>query len=132
LLSRGGLFISQTKEIAKDASGFVCPNTSCRKIFTRPIEATNVQVSTEPYNACPFCLTKITGEPEIISGIPAKGEMSSAPAIEVINQKEEVPSSLGCTKHFGFLSERAANVPIPDDCLTCSDIVQCMRKKTKD
>jgi hypothetical protein len=58
--------------------------------------------------------------------------MPSAPAIEVISQKEEVPSSLGCTKHFGFLSERAANVPIPDDCLTCSDIVQCMRKKTKD
>jgi hypothetical protein len=132
LFSRGGLFISQTKEMTKDARGFVCPNASCRKIFTRPIETTNVQVSAEPYKACPYCLTKITGEPEIISDFPSKEEMPPTPSIEVMTQKEEVASSPGCKKHFGFLSERAANVPIPDECLTCSDVVQCMRKKTKD
>jgi hypothetical protein len=132
LFSRGGSLISQTKEIAKDASGFVCPNASCRKIFTIPLEATNVQVSKEPYKACPFCLTKITGDPEIISNIPPKEEIPAAP-IEANNKKEEdAASSPGCSKHFGFLSERAANVPIPDECLTCSDVVQCMRKKTKD
>ncbi len=132
MFSRGGLFISQTKEIAKDASGYVCPNTSCHKIFIHPIEATNVQISAEPYKACPFCLTKITGDPEIISNFSSKEKMPPAPAVEGISQKEEVALSPGCKKHFGFLSERAANVPIPDECLTCSDVVQCMRKKTKD
>ena len=132
MFSRGGLFISQTKELTKDARGFVCPNASCRKIFTRPIEATNVQVSSEPYKACPYCLTKITGDPEVISNIPLKEETPPEPVSEPAGQKEEIASSPGCKKHFGFLSERAANVPIPDECLTCSEVVQCMRKKTKD
>ena len=48
------------------------------------------------------------------------------------NQDESVNNPPACKKHFGYLSERGVNVPIPDDCLTCKDIVQCMLKKTKD
>jgi hypothetical protein len=133
LCCRGGLFISQPKEITKNANGFVCPNALCRKIFTRPVETTNVQVSTEPYKTCPFCLTKISGAPEIIFTASVEEEVDrSDSVIEQPKQSEAVPNPTGCKKHFGFLSERASNVPIPDECLTCTDVLQCMRKKSKD
>ena len=31
-----------------------------------------------------------------------------------------------CKKHFGYLSERAVKEKIPDECLTCREIVHCM------
>ncbi len=132
MFSRGGLFISQIKDVLKDANGFVCPNASCHRTFTRPIYATNVQVSKEPYKACPFCLTRIPGEPEFIPNMPSKEEIPQTPLMEVNKKEEAITSTPGCNKHFGFLSERASNVPIPDECLTCSEVVQCMRKKEKD
>jgi hypothetical protein len=36
-----------------------------------------------------------------------------------------------CLNHFGYLSERKTKEQIPDECLTCKDILQCMLKKTK-
>jgi hypothetical protein len=64
--------------------------------------------------------------------IASPKEDEKEPEAKTQKQDENVNNSPGCTKHFGYLSERAANVPIPDDCLTCKDIVQCMRKKAKD
>jgi hypothetical protein len=37
-----------------------------------------------------------------------------------------------CKKQFGYLSQRAAKDQIPDECLTCSVIVQCMLKMAKE
>jgi hypothetical protein len=45
-------------------------------------------------------------------------------------QVETVGNSPECKNHFGYLSERSLKEQIPDECLTCKDIVHCMLKKT--
>ncbi|MFB3889249.1 MAG: hypothetical protein ACE14S_07135 [Candidatus Bathyarchaeia archaeon] len=56
---------------------------------------------------------------------------------EEFEGQEETPkrvqvleNSPDCRKHFGYLSERSAKDGIPDECMTCKAIVQCMLKKT--
>ncbi len=127
---RGGNIISQTPETAKDDSSYTCPNASCRKIFTRPLKAVTAGGSAEPYDACPYCLTEITSNAKTILTEPQKNE--DPMKVDQQKQDETVSSPAGCTKHFGYLGERAAKEQIPDDCLTCKDIVQCMVKKAKE
>jgi hypothetical protein len=38
----------------------------------------------------------------------------------------------GCQYHPGYLSERSSKQQIPDDCLVCKDIVECMLKKMRE
>jgi hypothetical protein len=45
-------------------------------------------------------------------------------------QVEAVGNSLECKNHFGYLGERSLKGQIPDECLTCKEIVHCMLKKT--
>jgi hypothetical protein len=66
--------------------------------------------------------------------VPAAVEINE-PEAKNEKQKEEKPigSSIGqpgCKHHIGYLGEREPNVQIPDECLTCKEIVQCMLKKT--
>jgi hypothetical protein len=35
---------------------------------------------------------------------------------------------LGCTHHFGYLSKRPTKEKIPEECIVCESIVQCMLK----
>jgi hypothetical protein len=37
-----------------------------------------------------------------------------------------------CQYHLGYLSERSSKQQIPDDCLVCKDIVECMLKKMRE
>jgi len=37
----------------------------------------------------------------------------------------------GCQHHLGYLSEREKNQPIPDECIVCKDIVECMLRKMR-
>ena len=41
----------------------------------------------------------------------------------------EKPSE--CRYHLGYLSERTGKEQIPDDCMMCKDIVECMLRKMK-
>jgi hypothetical protein len=36
---------------------------------------------------------------------------------------EDVPS---CSHHMGFLKKREKNSPIPEECLTCLKMIDCM------
>jgi hypothetical protein len=36
----------------------------------------------------------------------------------------------GCLHHFGYLSEREKNVPIPPECIECMKSVECMLANT--
>ncbi|MCW4007886.1 MAG: hypothetical protein NWF09_04245 [Candidatus Bathyarchaeota archaeon] len=37
----------------------------------------------------------------------------------------------GCSYYLGYLSERSSKDKIPDECMMCKDIVECMLKKAK-
>ena len=105
-----------------------CQNTSCKKVFTIPLKTLNLQNPTEPFYACPFCLTKIAETPLELAKQPEKTQVSVTVAKEKFVSKEK-PS--GCRYHLGYLSERVQKEQIPDDCLVCKDIVECMLSKMK-
>jgi hypothetical protein len=54
-------------------------------------------------------------------------ERSEFSAEEV--QKPSTPEVHGCTHNFGYLSQRSSKEKIPEECMVCENIVQCMLKK---
>jgi hypothetical protein len=50
----------------------------------------------------------------------------------VTKETVDVPQqSSSCGFHLGYLSERDPKGQIPDECMTCKDIVECMLKKMR-
>ena len=126
---RGGMFISQTQETAQ-ASDFLCPNASCHRVFKHPLKTVNVGVSAEPFDACPFCLTEIL--PNSVPALVSPPQEERMVKSDVQKQVDTLSTSAECKKQFGYLSQRAAKDQIPDECLTCKVIVQCMLKIQKE
>jgi hypothetical protein len=61
-----------------------------------------------------------------------KSEKASAEAIsckEKTTQNKKKQDS--CNYHLGYLSERVKKEKIPDECLSCKDILECMLKKMR-
>jgi len=110
---------------------FTCPNVSCKKIFTTPLKTLNLQETpSEPYYACPFCLSKIEPSELKIQEKPSQLEAPQKQAITIPEQdsskSNEKPAA--CQFHLGYLSERTQK-EIPENCLVCKDIVECMLRK---
>ena len=122
------------KENMGEKRAFTCPNPSCRKVFTTPLKTLNLQQqdSTEPYNACPYCLTKISEKPIKIEGKPEKVQLEKKQdkTKEKIFGDDEKPPA--CHYHMGYLSERTQKEQIPDECIVCKDIVDCMLRKMRE
>ena len=92
---------------------------------------------TEPYYACPYCLTKLEieqpkkeEEKVTFETLPQTQPENKQNESKEKNKTEEKPSE--CQLHLGYLSERSSKEQIPDDCLVCKDIVECMLKKMRD
>ena len=66
---------------------------------------------------------------ETPSTIQEKNEPPTSPIskVQVPTAASAVPS--GCKMRLGYLSERDVNIPVPEFCYTCQEILQCMRKK---
>ncbi|MEM3696055.1 MAG: hypothetical protein QXQ94_00935 [Candidatus Bathyarchaeia archaeon] len=105
-------------------------------MFTAPIKAENLNLKhAKKYDACPYCLTEIT----VGKNIPII-ETGQKPEVEVGVKTQEVkppkeketlqapPKIQGCAHHFGYLSERKTKEKIPEECMMCGNIVQCMLK----
>lgn len=108
----------------------ICPNTSCGKIFAKPLKALNFQNALKPYYACPCCLSKVTAKNELIIGKSDESSESEARIDVDVEKHVELPkNTIDCRYHLGYLSERTQKDQIPDDCIVCRDIVDCMLKK---
>lgn len=61
----------------------------------------------------------------------AKEMKIKEPSVRHMEEKPVLaPSKVeGCTHYFGYLSERSSKEKIPEECITCGNIVQCMLKK---
>jgi hypothetical protein len=135
----GGLTIAKRKETTTaESPKFTCSNPSCRKVFANPIKAKNLaSKETEPYYACPYCLTEIVVLEETAS-IEEKEQKPEAEEIELkepsmhsASEKPTEPQSKpqNCAHFFGYLSQRTSKEKIPEECMVCENIVQCMLKK---
>ncbi|MEM2994997.1 MAG: hypothetical protein QXI91_03130 [Candidatus Bathyarchaeia archaeon] len=111
------------KKTASPQNGnFKCSNPSCGKTFAVPIKVENFSSKGEKvYEACPHCLTKVTLKKELEPAAESQTE-----SVQPEKKLEEPPKVLGCTHSFGYLSKRSSKEKIPEECLTCERIVECM------
>ena len=89
---------------------------------------------TEPYLACPNCLTKIDDSPLKMQVKARFIEEANIESQTQSNQKysknPEKPTA--CKNHFGYLNERKQKEHVPDDCFLCEKIVDCMLKSLRE
>ena len=102
-----------------------CPNNKCGKVFDKPLQTINLQQnSNTPYNSCPYCFTEIT---LVESEIENPAETSYK---EIKLDKEESPEVLGqtiiCNHHLGYLKEKELKQQIPEECILCTRVIDCM------
>jgi hypothetical protein len=114
----GGPVLSATHESSR------C--RTCGEKFETPLLA---MVSSgyliEEYYACPKCLSKV-GDIErnkTVEVDEANEENEESLETEVEDKIEE---TVACAHHLGYLKQRPKNTPIPEECLTCSKMIECM------
>lgn len=97
----------------------------CRNEFHKPLLATvasrgGVQI----YYACPRCLTKVDGVEEHKS----REEKDASFLVESVRKPSVGKSEAEAQcKHFvGYLKKREKDAPIPDECLTCDKMIECL------
>ena len=117
------------------SQSYTCPNPSYDKVFTNPIKTENLcSKNAEVYDACPFCLTEITLEKSSTTFEEKKNlkrrKTGSEQASVDFKEKILAESSKvqGCIYHLGYLSKRSKKEKIPEECMICENIVQCMLK----
>jgi hypothetical protein len=125
--------ITRKKDATTETRSYTCPNPSCGKVFTNPIKAENLcSKDAEVYNACPFCLTEITEDSTTIEEENdleiKKTEIEEASVHSKAKMLTESSKAQKCTHHFGYLSQRSSKEKIPEECMMCENIVQCMLK----
>ncbi len=120
---------------AEEMTLYTCTNPACGKTFNNPLKALNLQQpDTEPYGACPFCLTKIEEPPKRVLSESHDTAVEKPLADTDWNETgresgKNIEKPSACRFHVGYLSERSGKEQIPDDCLVCKDIVDCMLRK---
>ena len=136
----------------------ICPNPECHREIEEPILLNNLSVTpAEQYYACPHCFIKLDEEDENKEDITQESTSGPPlhPALEKVldaistqpqkeekekekKKKEETPVQppekegkcpSECPHRFGYLASRAKDAPIPQECLICPKIVDCMLKR---
>jgi DNA-directed RNA polymerase subunit RPC12/RpoP len=99
--------------------------TECGQIFEHPLLVTDLtKTPPETYYGCPHCLMKINGFDKKPKEKKKEKKPSSLPTEDQKTVENNSPS--GCPHHFGYLKNRPKGTPIPEECLTCKKIVQCL------
>ncbi len=116
----------------------VCGYERCGKSFAAPVRLTDLshKPKSETYYACPYCFSKMqesdiddsaglklmkSGGYEIVARSSGKGVKAGA-----IKDAEQDAPVASCPHHVGYLKTRSKNEGVPDSCLTCPRILQCM------
>jgi len=118
---------------------FTCSNPKCAKVFTNPLTVQDLSSKNKAsYSACPHCLTEIATEkePEIEEEEQAQ-TIKSVRIRQTIEQLKEIepaqqpPAKEKCPHHYGYLKTRSKNENIPEECMTCEKLLECMLRGSK-
>ena len=128
------------RESQKEA--MVCRNTECGRSFNEPIElsVSHADGSPETYRACPYCFSQVSlGDRAVKRKRSPSRELKKRPSetppsalkevLTVLKESaEEIEKSVpvGCVHFSGYLKTRPRDTPIPDECLTCAEIIECI------
>ena len=119
-LEVGGSVVSSVR------AGSVC--SACGEEFDAPLLAMVFSdYLVEEYYACPKCLSKVRSverrEEQVEVDEAEEEEEAGSLGMSV---EEPAGAAGGCGHHLGFLKNRPKNTPIPEECLTCSKMIECM------
>jgi hypothetical protein len=135
-LYQGGSTIPKKKETAMVGRGFSCSNPSCGKIFLSPLKATNLgSENAGPYYACPYCLTEVAVGENVLNVVvdqnpEAVCTESAKEKRQGVNEKSAAsPVKSICGHHLGYLCQRSGGQEIPEECMVCECLLECMRRK---
>jgi DNA-directed RNA polymerase subunit RPC12/RpoP len=102
-----------------------CPNNKCGKIFDKPLQTINLQQdSNSPYNSCPYCFTEITILESEIENPPEESFTQTELEKEV--PTEVLEKTIICNHHLGYLKEKELKQQIPEECILCTRVIDCM------
>jgi len=99
--------------------------STCGEEYKTPLLAmVSSGLLVEEYYACPKCLSKV-------------GSVERQKSVEVDEAEEEeetlkmevkdiLEENVACMHNLGYLKRRPKNTPIPEECLTCSKMIDCM------
>lgn len=124
------------RETSNGHNDMTCPNSKCGRTFSNALRAANLGFDPPRlYDACPYCLTEVSMvdessyvERELVSENERANEVGEISRPKEPAQTQPTEPS-GCTHNLGYLSARPSKEPIPDECMVCTNIVQCMLKK---
>jgi len=86
----------------------------------------NMRHPEKPYPACPFCLTEVSNLPQKSK---AQAHSEKRASKETAERKTDKPQS--CRQHYGFLSEKENKQQIPEECLVCNVLLDCMLQRVR-
>ena len=108
------------QEAQTEERTFTC--SECGESFAKPL-LTNIssQGLVQTYYACPRCLTEVHENTQT--------ETSGAEPLTVQEEVREGPAKAeneDCQHFLGYLRKRSRETAIPEACLTCRRIIECM------
>jgi hypothetical protein len=106
----------------------VCPNKACGKVFDNPLKTLKIhQGLEEHYKACPYCLTEITITE--MEGENPPEETLSEPIFSNYESSKKEEKDFTCAHYAGYMSEKEHRLQIPEECMVCKDVIDCMNRK---
>ena len=100
---------------------------ACGEEFEKPVLATVSSGNiVKEYYACPRCLSKV-GDVESLESIEEKAEIEDQPLEKEVKIELDVSKEgATCSHELGYLKKRPKNTPIPEECLTCDKMIECL------
>ena len=120
---------SETQVVIDAQANTVC--NVCGEEYANPLLTELVSGDhAEEYYACPRCLTKV-GEVERQDRLEvdeAGGEEAEESAdVQAEHEPVKPADAPGCPYYLGYLKKRQKNSPIPENCFTCTKMIECTR-----
>lgn len=114
----------------------VCVYERCGKSFQAPVRLTDLsdKPRSQTYYACPYCFSKMNDSEHSLSheiklakdDDEEKATSSKSKKRATQEENEEENAVFECPHHVGYLKKRSKDESVPDSCLTCPKILQCM------
>jgi hypothetical protein len=98
--------------------------SECAGHYQKPILATMfANGSVQTYYACPHCLAKLD------TAKTHEARESKKPSAKPYRRLDvKAVTGTKCKHHLGYLKSRPKNTPIPDECLTCDRMIECLTR----
>lgn len=103
--------------------------STCNEEFEAPLFAViSSGYLLEEYYACPRCLSRV-GSAEHNKAVETDEAEEKEEKVEKIQElkiEDKREDTVACAHHLGYLKRRPKSTPIPEECLTCTKMIECM------